>query len=79
MNIKFFEDQGYTNVRQLPDGSFAGLVPLIYTVGLCIGLDEINWKKRFCFEDYKRALLELEKLESIDDEPVDGWVARRGK
>lgn len=76
INHLFFADNGYTHVRQLPDGTWAGLVSLIYTTGLCVGLTEIGWTRRFCFEDRKMAISELAKLTSVDDEPV-GWIARR--
>lgn len=68
----------YRNVRQLSDGTWAGTTDLIFTRAICTGIDPHfgTWAYRWCFEDRERALLELEKLEQMDDTPT-GWVARR--
>ncbi len=71
------EQGGYRHPRQLPDGSYAGLIPLLYTTGLCLGVTEGGYLRRYCYEDPERALEALEHLESVEDEPLDGWVARR--
>ncbi|WP_019584534.1 hypothetical protein [Thioalkalivibrio sp. ALE16] len=72
------EEAGYLRVRALPDGSYAGLVPLLYTVGLCLGVQEGGYTHRYCYEDPALAQKALDALESSDAEPLDGWVARRG-
>lgn len=76
LNKEFFEEQGYQNVRQLPDGSWAGTIELMFTRAICTGLDYHGWAYRWCFENRDLANVELAKLESFDDEPK-GWVARR--
>lgn len=73
---EFFEEQGYQNVTQLPDGTWAGTVELMFTRAICTGLNYHGYEYRWCFEDKSRALTELAKLRSVDDEPT-GWVARR--
>lgn len=70
------EQGGYLELRELPDGTVAGLIPLIYTTGLCLGLTEIGWTFRFCYESRKEAQKALANLESVNDEPK-GWIARR--
>jgi hypothetical protein len=72
----WLERQGYTHVRELPDGSFAGLARLMYTTGLCVGLSADSWTSRYCFENEDEAISELEKLQGRDDVPT-GWVAKR--
>lgn len=74
--VAYLATQGYTDLRVLPDGTIAGLVPLLFTTGLCMGLSEITWQKRYCFEAREDALSALQGLSSIEDEPA-GWVARR--
>jgi hypothetical protein len=48
----------------------------MFTRAICTGLSHIGWAYRWCFEDRERALVELAKLQDMDDEPT-GWVARR--
>lgn len=70
-------DNGYEHVRQLPDGTWAGLTRLIFTTGLCVGMDDLGWAARYCFEQYDKALLELACLQSIHQTP-QGFIAQRG-
>lgn len=67
---------GYTHVRQLPDGTYAGLCKLLFTTAICTGLDYHGWAYRYCFESADTALTELNRLENMDDLPV-GFIARR--
>lgn len=68
--------EDYSFVRVLPDGSIAGIDRLLFTTGLFLGITRTGYERRFCFADHERALIELFKLQSEDDEPT-GWVARR--
>ena len=70
------ERQGYYQLRMLPDGSIAGLSPLLFTTALCVGLTLNGWEYRFCYTEESRALHELNKLKTDNDVP-SGWVARR--
>ena len=74
--VRFLEDNGYTDIRILEDGSFAALYQLLFTTALHTGLDAFGFEYRFCFEDPVRARSELAKLTCVDDVPT-GWVARR--
>lgn len=73
----FLITQGYMMPRQLPDGTWIALHQLMYTVGLCYGLDEYGWKKRWCYEDRVQALHALLVWDGKGD-PPGPWVARRG-
>ncbi|MDN7790482.1 hypothetical protein QZM66_23230 [Burkholderia contaminans] len=75
--LDFIESQGYTKLRELPDGTIVGLGQLLFTTALYVDLDAEGWGRRFCFErreDAERALL---KLRTGDDVPV-GFIAQRG-
>lgn len=74
--VAYLATQGYTHVRVLPDGTIAGLVELMFTTGLCMGLNETSWQKRYCFEQRSDAMDALQGLTSLTDEP-SGWIARR--
>jgi hypothetical protein len=66
----------YHEVRKLPDGSYAALMPLLFTTSLILGCDRWGYSKRFCFESPIRAREVFNALETEDDEPV-GYIARR--
>jgi len=68
--------QQYPQVRELPDGSIAAVVPLLTTTGLILGLTRYGYERRFCFESHELAMQRFNELQSEDDEPA-GWVARR--
>lgn len=53
-----------------------GTIELMFTRAICTGLNHVGYAYRWCFEDKERALVELAKLQDMDDEPT-GWVARR--
>jgi hypothetical protein len=68
---------GFVAVRLLPDGSVAGLVPLMTTLAICLGVTwECPYERRFCFRDDALARQRFEELQSEDDIPA-GWTARR--
>jgi len=72
----YFEGMGYFQVRQLDDGTWVGLIPLMFTTGLCIGLDEVGYAKRYCFKEAMKAWFESMQLINFDDVP-SGWIAKR--
>ncbi|MBB5411856.1 hypothetical protein HDG34_005822 [Paraburkholderia sp. HC6.4b] len=74
--LDYIARQGYSHVRELPDGTIVGLCRLLFTTGLCIDLDIEGWGRRYCFERREDALRELEKLRSGDDVPTD-FVGQR--
>lgn len=74
--IMFLETQGYSDLRELPDGTVAGMIRLMFTKAIVLGLDKTGWEYRYCYEDAGRANHEFAKIKSVDDVPA-GWVARR--
>lgn len=72
---QWLRDQ-YPMVRKLPDGSYAALMPLMYTTSVILGCTRWGYGSRFCFEERERATEVLNALQSEDDQPT-GWIARR--
>lgn len=70
------EKEGYVACRVLLDGSIACVVDLLFTRAIIMGVDEFRWRKRFCFDNRKVAMMEYERLATENDEPV-GFIARR--
>ncbi len=69
-------ENGYLAIRELPDGTVAAKVELMYTRAIILGCDYAGYESRFCFEDKALADKRFEELQSCDDEPA-GFIARR--
>lgn len=74
---QFLIENHYIAARKLPDGTWAALTRLTFTTGLCLGLTETSWQRRFCYENQADALGALRDLQSWTDEPEHTYVARR--
>lgn len=74
---KMLEENGYTHVRVLDDGSVAALLRLMFTTSICVDINWDSWASRYCFKDPAMALEQLNLMKSPDDVPT-GFIARRG-
>lgn len=70
-------DASFVGAKRLADGTYAGVLPLMFTHAICLGVTPLcAYQKRFCYEDTVVCLHEFSQLTSFDDEP-EGWIARR--
>lgn len=70
-------EASFIGAKRLPDGTYVGVLRLLFTNAICIGVTPVlAYRKRFCYEDTSACLHEYERLQAFDDEP-EGWVARR--
>jgi len=72
----YLESEGYFNLRQLPDG-IVGNLKMVFTVAVCIGLDQYGMEGRTCYATRHLAEQACNALTSIDDEPLPGYTARK--
>jgi len=77
VTAEFLQSMGYAMPRLLPTGEWAGLRKYIYTVGLCVGLDETGLRTRFCYEDAGQALIALLTWDGEGD-PPGHWLKEKG-
>lgn len=63
-------------IRELPDGSVAGVQRLMTTFSLMLGIEAEYWTYRYCYEHVTHALLALRTVTGEKDVP-NGWVACR--
>ena len=68
----------YQNIRVLDDGTIIGTHRLMFTHALHIGLNACGWERRYCYPSEKLAIEACNELKSMDDEPLLGYVAKRG-
>lgn len=70
-------DASFVGAKRLADGTYAGVLPLLFTHAICLGVTpHVAYQKRYCYQDTPTCLHEYSNLSSFNDEPT-GWVARR--
>lgn len=72
----FLEQMGYTDVRQLPTGEWAAIMPMLFTFGIFIGLDRYSWRTRWCYENLSEAKEALTKWDGKGD-PPGLWIKQK--
>lgn len=75
--LKAWLHANYPHVRKLPDGSFAAVGRLLFTTALYLGCDRWGYARRFCYPTDAAALGALDALQTEDDEPPPGYIAKR--
>lgn len=78
--IAFLHEQGFINPKQLADGEWAAIMPLMFSMSVCCGIERsLAFKYRWCFSSTEDALEFFENLENFDDIPAktDNLVGHR--
>jgi hypothetical protein len=73
----YFLSCGYSDARQLESGIWIGLQQMAYTTGLFVGLDEIGYHSRYCYEKRHEALIDFAVWEGQGD-PTGPWIKHKG-
>jgi hypothetical protein len=69
--IPYMESEGFTEVRQLEDGSWIGIYPLFTTWSVCLDVTkDTSYGYRWCFKDYDEALYFARTVKEFDEIPV---------
>lgn len=63
-------NHGYTNLREI-NGIACGVMRMLFTHGVCYGLDEYGYAGRYCFDTHLNASLFLKEWDGVTD-PVIG-------
>ena len=67
----------FHGAKRLPDGTYAGVVRLMFTFAICIGVTQDRaYARRYCYDSGPDVLAEYEALTCFESEPR-GWVATR--
>lgn len=74
---KILDENGYTDLRYVEGWGICGITRMIFTVGVCYGMDETGRKGRFCFGTYIDAQLFLRDWDgsTLPEVGVDGCKA----
>jgi len=73
----FLKDQGYTNLKYIPNRGVCGIQRMAFSVGLFEGLTFNSVKGRWCFPTMLEAKLALEYWDGVDD-PTGNWIKYKG-
>lgn len=76
LSIKEAVDLGYSPARILPSGECAGLMRMMFTVGLFVGLGDF-YRTRFCYQTWKQAKEALYSWDGRGD-PPGNWIVEKG-
>lgn len=73
---ELFELHGYTRVKRLVTGDYAGVMKMMFTAGLFVGLDSTGYKTRFCYEHVRDAERALDEWDGTGD-PPGPWIKQK--
>jgi hypothetical protein len=69
---------GYSRVRKLANGEWAGMLAMLFTYALVYGLDEFgDYKWRYCYEHAGDVVLALSLWDGTGH-PPGAWIKRKG-
>lgn len=69
-------EYGYVRCIRLPTGEVAGIMPQLFTFGLCVGLSETGYRTRFCYEHKQEAVAALDAWDGKGD-PPGPWIKEK--
>jgi hypothetical protein len=75
----FLVENGYKDIKVLENGTFIATIDLMFTRGLCVGLNWDNWESRYCYPDRELASRAAREMVSDDEPPLPGYIAQRGR
>lgn len=78
MSADELREMGYLWPRQLADGRWIALLPMLYTTGLFVDLDEVGYAYRYCYEHSHHAVADLQMWDGVG-EPPGPWIKRKGR
>lgn len=74
----FLENEGYSNLREVPGRGLCGTYRFLFTTGLVYGIDESGYKGRYCYETAQEAVEALSEWDGEND-PGGEWIKHKGK
>lgn len=71
------EEGSFIGAKRLDDGTYVGVLPLLFTVVICVGVSEnTSYDRRYCYDSLTDCLQAFQELATGNDQP-SGWVATR--
>lgn len=64
------------DLKQMPDGSYIGVVDFLFTRALMIGITPISYDRRFCYHKDGSAEIAFKYWNGTGD-PVGNWIKEK--
>jgi hypothetical protein len=77
LTVEKAKRMGYRYPKILATGECAGIMPMIYTTGIFVGLDKFEYRTRFCYETWAEAEKSLAAWDGHGD-PPGNWIKEKG-
>lgn len=77
MTLEEFQAAGYRELREI-NGVLCGLCRFAFTTGLVVGLDDVGYERRYCYEHAADAALALQEW-SGEGHPSGPWIKLKGR
>jgi hypothetical protein len=74
--MEMFRSEGHKEVRELPDGRIIGVLPMLFTHGLYVGMTEYSYDRRYCYENNRDALEAARTWDGKGD-PPGPWIKEK--
>lgn len=75
--FKELEQEGYFDLKIISERGICGLIRMLYTVGLVIGINNIGYYGRYCYKNLADAKEALNKWDGNGD-PEGPWIKYKG-
>lgn len=74
--IEFLNDNGYTHVKAMRDGTCCALLNQLYTTAIVVGLTREGYERRYCYELFYAAREALVQWDGKGD-PPGPWIKEK--
>ena len=73
--MKALYAEGYCSLREI-DGTLCGVMRMLFTTGLFVGLSATAWERRYCYEQFDDAVEALHHWDGKGD-PPGPWIKEK--
>jgi len=71
-----FKSMGYRKLRVVAGGKLCGILPQLFTTSLVVGLNDVGYERRYCYEKSYEAEEMLAAWDGVGD-PPGPWVKEK--
>jgi hypothetical protein len=79
MDLKeYLITQDYFDLKEIPGQGMCGLLRMLFTVGLVVGIEEHGYRGRYCYDSLAEAKSALNEWDGTGD-PNYNWIKWKGE
>jgi len=76
--LSFLREQGYSQIREVPNQGVCALSRFAFTTGLLVGCTRTQYKGRFCYPSFADAKSALASWDGVNL-PPGNWIKYKGE